>query len=71
MEEKVKVIIDDQVTKALADIQDPEEYEIVNDGLDELDEFIFDRQEDEKMAPELLLVVRNMRKLIRRLSGVK
>lgn len=71
MEEKVKVIIDDQVTKALADIQDPEEYEIMNDGLDELDEFIFDRQEDEKMALELLLVVRNMRKLIRRLSGVK
>lgn len=69
MEGKVKVIIDDQVTKALADIQDPEEYEIISDGLDELDDFIFDRQNDEKTALELLLAVRNIRKIFARLNA--
>lgn len=69
MEAKLKVIIDDQVTETLAKIQDAEEYGVITEGLEELDEFIFDRQDNEKTALELLLVVRNMRKIFARLNA--
>ncbi len=68
---KEKVIINDEVVKALADIQ--EEYESYDRYLDELSGWIIAHNEmgEEKMTVGLLGTVHVIRGLVRQLSGEK
>lgn len=62
MNTKVKVIIDDKVTKALADIQEPDEFHLILDGLERLNNFIFDHDDEADVKVDLLFAVNNMRR---------
>ena len=71
MEEmKVKVMINDNVTEALAEIQDEEMFQITMDSLDELNEFIFSHEDDDASTTvSLLRGIYNTRKLLCQLNG--
>ena len=71
MEEmKVKVMINDNVTEALAEIQDEEMFQITMDSLDELNEFIFSHEDDDASTTvNLLRGIYNTRKLLSQLNG--
>lgn len=67
---KVNLMFDKAVTEALADIQDPDIYEGLSTGLDELEDFIFGHVGLEKdAAMACLATVHHLKRLLLKLSG--
>lgn len=69
MEDKVKLVLDETVTSALADIQDPMNYENYKAALEDVNEFIFSHSDFDKTTVVCLSAIHDMQKLLGQLSG--
>ena len=64
-----KIIWNESVTAAVAEIQESDSFENLIAGLDALNDFVFDNSSDDKSTVGCLFAIHNLRKLLVQIHG--